>query len=71
MSSSSLQVVDALAGASANALRQAAGHLCRLQRGEGFWRGDLTADSTLESDWFLLLLWLHPPRNGVWTPPDP
>ena len=36
----------------------------------GFGGGDLTADSTLESDWLLLLLWLYPPQAGVWNPPD-
>lgn len=37
---------------------------------EGYWWADLTADSTLESDWFLLLLWLYPPGlDGLWNPP--
>ena len=40
-----------------------------LQREDGFWCGELTADSTLESDWLLLLLWLYPPQGGVWNPP--
>ena len=31
--------------------------------------GELTADTTLESDYILLQLWLHPPINGVWNPP--
>ena len=30
---------------------------------------DLTADTTLESDFILLELWRHPPENGVWNPP--
>jgi squalene-hopene/tetraprenyl-beta-curcumene cyclase len=30
---------------------------------------ELTADSTLESDYILLQLWLHPPEGGVWNPP--
>ena len=30
---------------------------------------DLTADTTLESDFILLELWRHPPQNGVWNPP--
>ncbi|MDH5586487.1 MAG: squalene--hopene cyclase, partial [Nitrospirota bacterium] len=33
---------------------------------QGFWQGDLTADTTLESDYILLLLWLYPPENGQW-----
>ncbi|MEJ7609168.1 MAG: hypothetical protein WKF37_23570 [Bryobacteraceae bacterium] len=31
-----------------------------MQRPEGYWWADLTADTTLESDWILLQLWLHP-----------
>jgi squalene-hopene/tetraprenyl-beta-curcumene cyclase len=41
-----------------------------LQKPEGYWCGDLLADSTLESDYVLLQLWLHPPREGVWDPPS-
>jgi len=37
--------------------------------GHAYWWGDLTADSTLESDFILLELWRHPPQNGVWNPP--
>jgi squalene-hopene/tetraprenyl-beta-curcumene cyclase len=29
----------------------------------------LTADTTLESDYILLELWLHPPAGGQWNPP--
>ena len=35
---------------------------------EGYWWADLTADTTLESDYILLQLWLHPPRDGAWKP---
>ena len=31
--------------------------------------GELLADSTLESDYILLQLWLHQPRDGEWKPP--
>ena len=31
--------------------------------------GELTADTTLESDFVLLELWRHPPQDGVWNPP--
>ncbi|HWB97578.1 MAG TPA: prenyltransferase/squalene oxidase repeat-containing protein, partial [Bryobacteraceae bacterium] len=49
----------------------AADALVRLQDPAGFWRGDLTADTTLESDYILLLLWLHPAGPGGWNPPRP
>ncbi len=42
-----------------------------LQTPEGYWCGELTADSTLESDYILLQLWMHPPdANGAWNPPS-
>ena len=41
-----------------------------MQYGEGYWWAELTADSTLESDYVLLQLWLHPPEDGVWNPPN-
>ena len=44
--------------------------LLALQKPEGYWCGDLLADTTLESDYVLLQLWLHPPREGVWDPPS-
>ncbi|MGC4053948.1 MAG: squalene--hopene cyclase [Paludibaculum sp.] len=65
-----LQVEDALLTATAKAARSASDYLLSRQDPAGYWWGDLTADSTLESDWLLLLLWLHPPRNGQWVPPD-
>jgi squalene-hopene/tetraprenyl-beta-curcumene cyclase len=43
--------------------------LARLQQAEGFWRGDLRADTTLESDYVLLSLWLYPPDENGWNPP--
>ena len=36
---------------------------------DGYWWAELTADTTLESDYILFQLWLHPPENGVWNPP--
>ena len=36
---------------------------------EGFWCGELTADTTLESDYILLQLWLHQPEGAEWNPP--
>lgn len=66
----SLQVADALLAGSAQAVRRSAENLLSLQREEGFWWGELTADTTLESDYILLQLWLHPPRAGAWDPPN-
>ena len=50
-------------------MRRAAGRLLEEQKPDGHWAALLTADSTLESDYVLLELWLHPPRHGVWDPP--
>jgi squalene-hopene/tetraprenyl-beta-curcumene cyclase len=45
--------------------------MLKIQTPEGFWCGDLTADTTLESDYILLQLWLHQPNeHGVWAPPS-
>lgn len=65
-----LQVADALVGDVSRATLNASSRLLGLQRADGFWWGDLTADSTLESDWLLLLLWLYPPQAGAWNPPE-
>ncbi len=64
-----IEAADAVAAAAAKAAQKAAESLLLRQSPEGFWWGDLTADATLEADWFLLLLWIHPPVNGVWSPP--
>ena len=64
-----LQVADQLVTACAEANRRAVNYLLGLQKQEGFWWGDLTADTTLESDFILLELWRHPPQGGVWNPP--
>jgi squalene-hopene/tetraprenyl-beta-curcumene cyclase len=65
----SLQVADQLVTACAEANRRAVNYLLGLQKQDGFWWGDLTADTTLESDFILLELWRHPPEAGVWNPP--
>jgi squalene-hopene/tetraprenyl-beta-curcumene cyclase len=57
-----------LEGAAQSALR-AADYLAALQSEQGYWWAELTADTTLESDFILLQLWLHPPVNGEWNPP--
>jgi squalene-hopene/tetraprenyl-beta-curcumene cyclase len=67
--SPSLQVADALLTACAQANRRAVNYLLNRQDEQGFWRSELTADTTLESDFILLELWRHPPKDGVWNPP--
>src|SRR5882724_7430174 len=69
MSSPGLQVGSPAVMGHARALRRGVQHLLGLQREPGYWWADLTADTTLESDFILLELWLHPPQNGVWNPP--
>src|SRR5690349_1301208 len=44
--------------------------LSEQQAPEGFWCGELTADTTLESDYILLQLWLHQPSGAEWNPPS-
>ncbi len=63
------QVEDSQFTASAAAAQRAAAFLITTQDESGYWAADLTADSTLESDWLLLQLWLYPPENGAWNPP--
>jgi squalene-hopene/tetraprenyl-beta-curcumene cyclase len=67
---SSQQISDSLNCAAADAIRKAAFCLLQRQHPEGFWWADLRADSTLESDYIMMELWLHPPVNGVWNPPS-
>ncbi len=64
---SSLQISDSLA--TTEAMRKASAALLRKQSPQGFWCADLCADSTLESDYIMGEVWLHPPVNGVWNPP--
>ncbi|MCL4854908.1 MAG: hypothetical protein KJZ78_26410, partial [Bryobacteraceae bacterium] len=65
------QMVETQVSRVDGAMASAARHLLSLQKAEGFWWGDLTADSTLESDFILMELWLHPPAQGQarWEPP--
>jgi squalene-hopene/tetraprenyl-beta-curcumene cyclase len=60
---------DTLVSSAARAAQNAAEHLLSLQHSSGYWCAELTADSTLESDYILLQLWMHPPEGGVWNPP--
>jgi squalene-hopene/tetraprenyl-beta-curcumene cyclase len=47
---------------------RAAAHLAGLQAEDGHWCAELTADTTLESDFVLFQLWLYPPKDGGWRP---
>jgi squalene-hopene/tetraprenyl-beta-curcumene cyclase len=52
------------------AARRTAAKLFSLQQREGYWVGDLTADSTLQTDYILLQMWLYPASpDGAWNPP--
>ena len=66
--SAQVQVGSTLAGAAGQAMRRAAEYLAGLQERDGHWCGQLTADTTLESDYILFQLWLYPPFEGVWKP---
>ncbi len=51
------------------AMGRAVHALSAQQTAEGFWCGELTADTTLESDYILLQLWLNQPDESGWNPP--
>lgn len=68
--SPSLQITDTLLTGCSQTLRRAVNFLLGKQHRDGYWWADLTADTTLESDFVLLELWRHPPVNGVWNPPS-
>jgi squalene-hopene/tetraprenyl-beta-curcumene cyclase len=63
------QVGNALEAAAAHAGRRSASYLAGLQAHDGHWCAELTADTTLESDYILFQLWLYPPVEGKWDPP--
>ena len=67
--SSGVQVAGTLLAESRRAMELAARALLDRQHPDGYWWADLTADSTLESDYILLQLWLYPPLDGEWRPP--
>ncbi|MFN9264565.1 MAG: squalene--hopene cyclase [Acidobacteriota bacterium] len=56
----------ALFGAAREASRRSAQSLIAIQKADGHWCGELLADVSLEADYILLQLWLHPPADGVW-----
>src|SRR5436190_2191867 len=62
------QVGNSLEQAAARAMEKAASNLSCLQERDGHWCGELTADTTLESDYILFQLWLFPPVDGKWDP---
>jgi squalene-hopene/tetraprenyl-beta-curcumene cyclase len=66
--SASVQVGNSLGYAADQAAKRSAGFITTLQRSDGHWCAELTADSTLESDFILFQLWLYPPQNGLWKP---
>ena len=66
--SASAQARETLAAGAERAMRRAAGCLAASQERDGHWCARLTADSTLESDYILFQLWLHPPVDGTWEP---
>ncbi len=59
-----LQVADSLLSSTSKAARRALDFFLRTQQEQGYWLADLTADTTLESDFVLLQLWLHPPSTA-------
>src|SRR5579863_1985281 len=68
--SPTLQVNETLLTAAQQKIQRAAEHLLSLQHDDGYWCALLTADTTLESDYILLQLWMYAPVNGVWNPPN-
>jgi squalene-hopene/tetraprenyl-beta-curcumene cyclase len=68
--SPSLQTTDSVAAGLAQSIARASDWLLSQQSEKGYWWGDLTADTTLESDYILLQLWLFAPRGREWNPPS-
>ena len=66
---SSLHITESLTYAVPEAIEKASHSLLQRQTAEGFWWADLRADTTLESDYIMMQLWLHPPVYGKWDPP--
>ncbi len=66
--SAPVQLGQSLASAAARAAQHSAAFITALQKPDGHWCAELTADTTLESDYILFQLWLYPPQNGVWKP---
>src|SRR5271165_3537337 len=66
--SAPVQVGSSLESAAELAIRRAANWLAGLQQRDGHWCAQLSADTTLESDYILFQLWLYPPKGGLWEP---
>ncbi len=66
---SSLHITESLTYAVPEAIEKASDSLLQRQTAEGFWWADLRADTTLEADYIMMQLWLHPPVHGKWDPP--
>ena len=66
--SAPVQVGNTLELAADLSRRRAARYLAGLQARDGHWCAELTADTTLESDYILFQLWLYPPIAGRWKP---
>ncbi len=62
------QVRNALETSAQYAQGRAAEYLAGLAERDGHWCAELTADTTLESDYILFQLWLYPPKDGRWEP---
>lgn len=62
--------IQALATRAERAAQAASTALLRRQDPTGYWQGRLMADATLEADYILLELWLHPPEGPHWDPPS-
>src|SRR6266536_17171 len=62
--SAPLQIRNTLENAAERAMRRAGSFLAGLQARDGHWCGELTADTTLESDFILFQLWLYPPERA-------
>ncbi len=52
------------------AIQRSSDWLFGQQKEDGFWCGELMADTTLESDYILLQLWVHQPEGSQWNPPS-
>jgi squalene-hopene/tetraprenyl-beta-curcumene cyclase len=67
--SPSIQLGERLVVGAMEATRRATEFLLSQQHEQGYWCGELTADTTLEADYILLQLWLYPPEGSAWNPP--
>ncbi|MBM3762830.1 MAG: squalene--hopene cyclase [Acidobacteria bacterium] len=64
-----LQFADPVTANAVKAVKKASSFMLKRQHADGYWWEDLTADTTLESDYILFQLWLNRVENGIWNPP--